>query len=49
MVKVNPELEPLPERELLHGDDRDIFGTETVCFALKLIKSSAGHILLWDF
>ena len=46
LVEVNPMLEPENQRELLHGDDKDIVGTETVCLGIELIKSTVGHTLI---
>eukprot|EP01017_Pseudomicrothorax_dubius_P038847 TRINITY_DN5885_c0_g1_i1.p1 TRINITY_DN5885_c0_g1~~TRINITY_DN5885_c0_g1_i1.p1 ORF type:complete len:348 (+),score=94.71 TRINITY_DN5885_c0_g1_i1:96-1139(+) len=47
LVEINPDLEPKKEtREVLHGDDPDIVGTQTVALGLELIRSALGHKLV---
>lgn len=45
LVELNPELgneQAKKIREVFHGDDPDIKGTQTVCFSLELVKSALG-------
>mmetsp|Transcript_59 Transcript_59/g.53 ORF Transcript_59/g.53 Transcript_59/m.53 type:complete len:334 (-) Transcript_59:318-1319(-) len=47
LVEINPELQKdAPLREILHGDQKMIKGTETVCLGLELIRSALGYRLL---
>lgn len=45
MVEINPSLD-IHFREVLHGDNKHIKGSETVCLGLELISSALGHRLL---
>lgn len=46
LVEINPALPPKTEREVLHGDDPNIKGTESVCQGIELIRSALGHTLV---
>jgi arginase len=44
LVEVNPELEKdSPIREVFHGDNKLITGTQTVCLGVELVEAVLGH------
>jgi arginase len=44
LVEVNPLLYPdSPVREVFHGDNKMITGTQTVCLGVELVESILGH------
>jgi len=45
MVEINPSLDN-KNKEILHGDNKLIRGTETVCLGIELICSALGEKLL---
>jgi arginase len=45
MVEINPSLD-VKHKEILHGDNKLISGTETVCLGIELISSALGEKLL---
>ena len=43
MVEINPELEKIELREVIHGDNTLISGSPTLVYAMEFILSALGQ------